>query len=342
MNDFHEQNFNNMNGQYPIGGWYDNSNYARQSYEWGQRRKIKKLSISTGLCMIAFVFIQVVLLVFINLLNLNSYYEENTLFKNALDILMEVFCIFIPFFIAALLSNRENKHSIFNFETPRSVKLFISAIFSGFMICMAANIISGYFQVFLEQFGLNGEVPSFPTPTGAPAILLYIVSISITPALVEEFALRGVVMQPLRKFGDKFAIIISGLVFALLHGNATQTFFAFIVGTTIGYFVVATGSIWTGVAIHFANNFFSVIINILNARNEALATDVYQKVMTLAFIIGIIAFVLFALDKNRVRLATPDMGLTGGQKVASYIFTVPMVAAIVLFLSSIVNMLLRF
>jgi membrane protease YdiL (CAAX protease family) len=172
--------------------------------------------------------------------------------------------------------------------------------------------------------------------------LLYILSISVTPALVEEFALRGVVMQPLRKFGDRFAIIISGAIFALLHGNATQALFAFIVGITIGYFVIATGSIWTGVAIHFANNFFSAVFSLISSKSESVASDIYRIVLTSTFIIGIAAVIVFALDKKKVRLAAPDNDISTGQKFSAYIFTAPMVAALILFLFSIVFALFSF
>ena len=71
--------------------------------------------------------------------------------------------------------------------------------------------------------------------------------------------MRGVVMQPLRKYGDWFAILTSAFVFALMHGNLVQAPFAFIAGIGLGYAVIASGSLWTGILVHLLNNSISVI-----------------------------------------------------------------------------------
>lgn len=76
--------------------------------------------------------------------------------------------------------------------------------------------------------------------------------------------MRGVVMQPLRKYGDWFAILTSAFVFALMHGNLVQAPFAFIAGIGLGYAVIASGSLWTGILIHLLNNSISVIQTIGN------------------------------------------------------------------------------
>ena len=74
--------------------------------------------------------------------------------------------------------------------------------------------------------------------------------------------MRGVVMQPLRKFGDRFAIVASAVLFAILHGNMVQIPFAFVAGLALGYFAIVTNSIWTSVVIHSLNNLSAVIISI--------------------------------------------------------------------------------
>ena len=67
-------------------------------------------------------------------------------------------------------------------------------------------------------------------------------------------------MGNLRKYGDKFALLASALVFAVMHGNLVQAPFALIAGFGLGYLSIKTGTIWTGIAIHAANNLISVIV----------------------------------------------------------------------------------
>ena len=132
------------------------------------------------------------------------------------------------------------------------------------MACIAGSYASSIFgSIFQNLFGIEFTMAEDGIKlTTASVILPYIVKTAVLPALIEEFAMRGVVMQSLRKYGDWFAIIMSSLVFALLHGNMVQIPFAFIAGIAIGYAVTVTGSMWTGILIHFLNNLASIIMQI--------------------------------------------------------------------------------
>lgn len=117
---------------------------------------------------------------------------------------------------------------------------------------------------------------------------------AVLPALIEEFAMRGVVMQSLRKYGDWFAIIMSSLVFALLHGNMVQIPFAFIAGIAIGYAVTVTGSMWTGVLIHFLNNLASIIMQIgIDNCSETVSAVITMSVVFVIMISGIICAAIY-------------------------------------------------
>ncbi len=63
-----------------------------------------------------------------------------------------------------------------------------------------------------------------------------------------------------RKWGDKFAIVIGSVFFALIHGNLVQMPATFIAGLFMGYAYVRTGCLWTSIAIHFANNAMSIAL----------------------------------------------------------------------------------
>ena len=75
-------------------------------------------------------------------------------------------------------------------------------------------------------------------------------------------------MQGLRCFGDGVALLVSAIFFALAHFNAMQAANAFLMGLIIGYFVLRTGSLWTGIILHF-------IINLLSFFEMVL--DVYKR-----------------------------------------------------------------
>jgi membrane protease YdiL (CAAX protease family) len=142
-----------------------------------------------------------------------------------------------------------------------------SLVIAGVFICLGASILGGYLSdsisVMTER--LFGYVPIMPdlSPPGDGTIFgFYFISIAIAPAFFEEMVFRGVILQSLRRFGDGFALVLSAILFALAHGNLEQGPNSFVLGLAMGFFVLKTGSLWTAIIIHFANNALSVLAEI--------------------------------------------------------------------------------
>ncbi len=291
-------------------------------------RELRSLSVTAGFCVLGFIALQYLISIGLSLAGLADDYLENTLFQNAFGTLYSAVCVFLPFFLVALSMEPKKRSETLLFGKPFSVKLMLLAVPAGFLFCMFGNYATTALISLMNSVGVTLTAPETPVPSTGLGMVMYVVQIAFVPALVEEFALRGVVMQPLRKYGDMFAVIMSALVFALMHGNMVQAPFAFIAGITIGYFVIATGSLWTGVLIHFSNNLFSSLFT-LAEKNASFSIDKpYAAVMSASFVIGLACCVFFAVDKNRNRLKKPQIPVSRGRRTATYILTFPMAAAL--------------
>lgn len=88
--------------------------------------------------------------------------------------------------------------------------------------------------------------------------LVYVLISCVAPAIFEELLFRGVIEAGLKEYGEKIAVVISALIFMLMHGNAEQTVHQFIIGLVIGFIFIKTGNLWVGVIAHFFNNFISI------------------------------------------------------------------------------------
>ena len=127
-------------------------------------------------------------------------------------------------------------------------------------ICMAANITVNILMAFFESVGIpEPEMPDY-LEANIPSLLLNLFVFAVLPALLEELVFRGYVLRSLRAYGDWFAVVVSALLFGLMHGNIAQIPFAFIVGMALGWLYVATNNIWIPVAVHFVNNGFSLLL----------------------------------------------------------------------------------
>ncbi len=143
---------------------------------------------------------------------------------------------------------------------------FLPIVFVGLGVCMLGNILSSMLTSFLERIGFSEPVSSLPTDTsgGWHIPLLVMLGGAVLPALVEEFALRGIALGALRKFGNGFAIITTAILFGLMHGNIEQIPFAFLLGLYLAFAVIKTGTMWTAVTIHLINNGFAFLVEMLS------------------------------------------------------------------------------
>lgn len=141
----------------------------------------------------------------------------------------------------------------------------LSIVFPAAFICLGASTVasasSSIIQTILSNIGLYAPGNVEAMPAEHTTTILYIINSVLLPAFLEEFVFRGVILHSLRRFGDGFAILISSILFAAAHGNIIVFPVALIVGLCISYFVVRTGSLWTGIIVHFCYNGMSIFLN---------------------------------------------------------------------------------
>lgn len=100
---------------------------------------------------------------------------------------------------------------------------------------------------------------------------LGIISIVVMAPLVEELLFRGAIQGYLmRKWNMPYlGIVISSLIFGVVHGNPAQIPFAFVVGMALGWMYYLTGSLIPGILMHFINNGSSVLLYALSGDPDA-------------------------------------------------------------------------
>ncbi len=236
-----------------------------------------------------------------------------------INIISYIIMVFAPFLIYAFLVKIPPKAAL-PFSRPR-LSLIIPAVpitlGASVLGIMAASILLTAFT----SLGLNYNVSADPTPNSVVAKVLYIISLSVLPAIFEEIACRGILMQSLRRHGDSFALIVSSIVFSLLHGNFMQIPNAFVLGLVMGFFALRTNSLLTSMTMHFFNNFIITIIDVFVTPNMS---EMEQTLTTLALfgvyaILGILALVFVLLKhKNILSLERGYGVMTTGSKLGAF------------------------
>ncbi len=81
---------------------------------------------------------------------------------------------------------------------------------------------------------------------------------AVLPGFCEEFVHRGLIFYGYKDSGFK-VVILSALLFSLMHQNIRQTGYTFFDGIVLALLAYYTGSIWPSVFAHFFNNAVSVL-----------------------------------------------------------------------------------
>ncbi len=292
-------------------------------------KELRRQGNSTGLAVLSFIGLQFFMLFPVSFVSKIGSFSSDPVFQSTLALISSFICLFLPFFyIYKKMSPAEKQRVEDSFEKPKTNFLMFVAIPAGFMFCMAGNYLVSHLVSLMDSVGVELSSPDPMVPTGFLGALMYVLQIAFLPALVEEFALRGIVMQPLRRYGDGFAIIVTALVFSLMHGNMIQAPFALFAGLAIGYFSLATGSVWTGVLIHFANNLFSSLLSLLNGTSSFVSDNLYAAFMSVSFVAGLACCVLFFLSPKRIRLKKSEYKINFLLRGFKYFSGLPMIFAL--------------
>jgi Predicted metal-dependent membrane protease len=170
-------------------------------------------------------------------------------------------------------------------------EFLLPAVAVGLFFSVAGDLYASYFDWLLSLVHLKTNLTQFSFPDNVPAFIVYFIELSVLAPICEETIFRGIILQNLRKYGNFFAVLVSSLMFGVLHGNLEQTPFAFIVGIICGIVVIETGSIFASMLIHCCVNTSSIIFSALAYfKNDQFANAVY-----FIYIAAICILTIFAL-----------------------------------------------
>ncbi len=136
-----------------------------------------------------------------------------------------------------------------------------------FIIVAALTLIigSGAIRFLLEQINiprcdmvLMRRV--FPDISPAQSPMFLLLAYALTPAVIEEFIFRGILLTEYKSGGRLCAVIISSALFAFIHYGFENFILAFFVGVMLAFTVYVTGSLWSAVFIRFAYNIYTVFL----------------------------------------------------------------------------------
>lgn len=289
--------------------------------EYYEKREIKKYSnvFGAAICIAEFA-VTVLIIILTTMLKGNNLVSDifsglGTEMQNIIIQIVFSILMFVPtFIICSKILKQPVSRLIRLGRVP--AKIMLPAVGIGLCVTSVANILTSEFvQLFGDTLSDSYSADLGGIPSSASGIILYLLTISLLPAFIEEFAFRGIMLGSMRKFGDQFAILSSALLFSVIHGNFVQIPFAFICGLIFGYLTVKTNSIIPAMIVHFLNNLMSGVLEVIMSFNvsDKMINLLNVSLIALFIISGIIgAYILgkkgmnFSVGCGTMRISTSD------------------------------------
>lgn len=308
--------------------------------EYKETKAIKRVSNYIGLAIILsdiFAFFSgnilfIIAAIFTSPSNINDAFNGfDPVIYYLIDSIVAIIASVLPFYISSSFMN--NKISdLIQFKTFDK-KFGLACIGIGMMTCVYANFTAASLLFNLNSIGLYPHIPDLPYDNNTASIIMYIISISIIPPLVEEFAFRGIILGSLRQYGDGFAILVSSVLFGLIHANFGQIPFAFIGGLILGFLTVRLNSILPAMIIHFLNNFSATIFDIIKKNFGSYYQTLAQNLFYLtSVLIGILCLIyILNKDKNFFSIQRSTSVLNLKQKLKAFSSSAVMIIVLIIF-----------
>lgn len=160
----------------------------------------------------------------------------------------------VPAFLYVTVLKPDNLGQI-NFSSP-SLTNVIKIILFTFCVMPFITILNSISTIFVENHAAN----TMSYLTSNP-LWLNILFIALIPAICEEYLFRGLLFHGYKRRNPLKAILMSSLLFGLIHMNVNQFIYAFVMGCILCMLVYATGTVISSMIAHFIFNGINVVLS---------------------------------------------------------------------------------
>ena len=181
---------------------------------------------------------------------------------NITTLLSSIILYIISMPVVALITRRMPKVNIP--KRHMSAGKFLLALIMCYPIMYGSNLIGLIITGIIEMIkgsAVNNELLSAVTDMNMIVIILYMVIIA---PVMEELIFRKLIVDRTARYGQGVAVVISGIMFGLFHGNLNQFVYATTLGMFFAFLYVKTGNIKITIGLHMIINFMgSALVMIL-------------------------------------------------------------------------------
>ena len=213
---------------------------------------------------------------------------------------------------------------------------FIKFFLISYFIMVLLNLFTMGFLWIVGNFKGSDVVNPLENVISNSSVLATIIFAGILSPIIEEVLFRGVMLNKLRTYGDKIAIITTALLFGLFHENFSQFFYAVGLGMIFAYVTLKTGTIKYSIGLHIMINMMGSVIG-TQVLNSTIATMIFGIVVWVFVIAGLI---LFVKDFKKISLLPGEVTIEKGHILSETWLNVGMIINLIISLALMIYVLI--
>ena len=279
------------------------------------------------------VVVNLVQMIIITIFNVvNPAFESNGWFRYLL-IAVSFYLIGFPICCLILKSIPDGpKREEENLTFGGFIKFFLISYF----IMVLLNLFTTGFLWIVGNFKEADVVNPLESVLSNSSIWATIIFAGILSPIIEEVLFRGVMLNKLRTYGDKIAIITTALLFGLFHENFSQFFYAVGLGMIFAYVTLKTGTIKYSIGLHIMINMMGSVIG-TQVLNSTIATMIFGIVVWVFVIAGLI---LFIKDFKKTSLLPGEVTIEKGHILSETWLNLGMIINLIISLALMIYVLI--
>lgn len=175
------------------------------------------------------------------------------------SVLFQVLVLLAP--VLRYRVSHEGVDSALRLNAPKPSALLLAVAAAGVGVFLSHYI--GTLWLILIQ-SLGGRIPGAQSIAMDPMSLASALLISaLLPAVCEELMFRGAILGAWERRGTVRALVVSSVLFALLHDSIEGFPIRLMMGFVLGYLVIVADSLYVGVIYHLAHNVGVLLLPLL-------------------------------------------------------------------------------
>ena len=156
------------------------------------------------------------------------------------------------------LFNKNKNNQIISKPTTKKVLTYVLLALACYILLYP--IVTVFNSVIYNFFPTNDLTYKLTTAN----YFVSLVSLVLLPAVAEELIFRGIIFKGLQKRSNRFAIIISSIMFSLFHLSLEQTIYPILMGIVLAVIMCYENNIIYCITVHLINNFISLTLKYFN------------------------------------------------------------------------------